>query len=352
MPNETTLDFIRKIFSIDNLGLTGLDIIIIIILLFYVYEGYASGFFNSFLDFAGFVISFVLGIKFYSELGAVIAGSFFLPIGVSSAIAFFVIAFFSELVFHVIFKIFKLRLAIPKIPEFEPKEQTLASAYIKTLDKSMGAVMGGASGFVLVAFIITVFMAFPFSPVLKKSLTDSKISGFLIANTFGLEKAVNSVLGGAIDETINFLTIRPNSNEEVLLYFKIEDGVVDEKAEALMLEAVNRERTSRGQSFLSIDLNLKEVARSHAKDMLKRGYFSHYTPEGYSPFDRLVAAGITYQAAGENLAFAPNTALAMQGLMDSPGHRKNILSPDFGRVGIGVVDAGVYGQMFVQEFAD
>jgi len=97
---------------------------------------------------------------------------------------------------------------------------------------------------------------------------------------------------------------------------------------------------------------LQPVGRAHAADMLKRGYFSHYTPEGLSPFDRMEQAGITYLYAGENLAFSPNVTLAMQGLMNSPGHRENILSEHFGRVGIGVLDAGVYGEMFVQEFRD
>ena len=61
---------------------------------------------------------------------------------------------------------------------------------------------------------------------------------------------------------------------------------------------------------------------------------------------------IKFSAAGENLALAPNVSLAHQGLMNSPGHRANIMSGDFGKVGIGVVDGGIYGEMFVQEFTD
>ncbi|KKR88441.1 MAG: SCP-like protein extracellular [Candidatus Gottesmanbacteria bacterium GW2011_GWA2_41_12] len=63
-------------------------------------------------------------------------------------------------------------------------------------------------------------------------------------------------------------------------------------------------------------------------------------------------AGIFYTEAGENLAFAPNVNIAHAGLMNSPGHRANILSPDFGKVGIGVIDGGIYGEMFVQKFTD
>ncbi|MGH7246459.1 MAG: CAP domain-containing protein, partial [Candidatus Levyibacteriota bacterium] len=78
----------------------------------------------------------------------------------------------------------------------------------------------------------------------------------------------------------------------------------------------------------------------------------HYTLQGLSPFDRMSAADIIYTFAGENLAFSPNVNLAMQGLMNSKGHRENILSKNFHRVGVGVLDAGVYGEMFVQEFTD
>jgi uncharacterized protein YkwD len=119
-----------------------------------------------------------------------------------------------------------------------------------------------------------------------------------------------------------------------------------------MLIDVNKERKTQGLQPLVMDEKLQVLARNYAKDMFKRGYFSHNNPEGYSPFDRMAVAGIDYQAAGENLALAPNESLAMQGLMNSPGHKANILSPKFGRVGIGVIDGGIYGEMFVQEFTD
>jgi uncharacterized protein YkwD len=86
--------------------------------------------------------------------------------------------------------------------------------------------------------------------------------------------------------------------------------------------------------------------------MLQKGYFSHYDDEGKSPFERMDLSAIERKYAGENLAFAPSTDLAMQGLMNSPGHRANILNPNFTKVGIGVMDAGVYGKMFTQEFTD
>jgi uncharacterized protein YkwD len=86
--------------------------------------------------------------------------------------------------------------------------------------------------------------------------------------------------------------------------------------------------------------------------MLQRGYFSHITPEGFSPFDRLKAGKVAFGSAGENLALAPTLALAHQGLMNSPPHRANILNPAYRTVGIGVLDAGPYGVMVTQNFTD
>ncbi|MGN6362248.1 MAG: CAP domain-containing protein, partial [Thermomicrobiales bacterium] len=92
------------------------------------------------------------------------------------------------------------------------------------------------------------------------------------------------------------------------------------------------------------------IARAHGEEMFELGYFSHDSPVSGSPFDRLNAAGIQYHAAGENLALAPDLDIAMQGLMNSPGHRANILSPDYGRVGIGIISSRYHGLMFVQLF--
>jgi uncharacterized protein YkwD len=57
-------------------------------------------------------------------------------------------------------------------------------------------------------------------------------------------------------------------------------------------------------------------------------------------------------SAGENLAYAPSVAIAHEGLMNSPGHRENILRASFNKLGVGVIDAGVNGKMFCQEFTN
>ncbi len=119
-----------------------------------------------------------------------------------------------------------------------------------------------------------------------------------------------------------------------------------------MLILVNQERAKVGAKPLKLDTTLVSVARAHSTDMWQRQYFAHTDPDGKSPFDRMTAAGVIFTTAGENLALAQTVERAHEGLMNSPGHRRNILDPAFGRIGIGVIDGGVYGKMFTQDFAN
>jgi uncharacterized protein YkwD len=119
-----------------------------------------------------------------------------------------------------------------------------------------------------------------------------------------------------------------------------------------MLELVNGERARAGLQALVADERLRQVARAHSLEMFQLDYFSHTSPTAGSPFDRMHAAGIQFLVAGENLAYAPNVEIAHQGLMNSPGHRANILRPEFGRVGIGVLRSPAQGSMFTQDFTN
>lgn len=124
-------------------------------------------------------------------------------------------------------------------------------------------------------------------------------------------------------------------------------SVADEQA---MLNLINKERAAAGLQPLSYDAKLTELARLKAQDMITNNYFSHTSPTYGSPFDMMKKAGVTYRYAGENLAGAPDVNTAHKNLMNSPGHKANILKPEYTKVGIGVVNGGPYGKMFVQMF--
>ncbi len=112
---------------------------------------------------------------------------------------------------------------------------------------------------------------------------------------------------------------------------------------------LNADRKAAGLSPLKVNLNLVRLAENYAQDMINRNYFSHYNPEGQSPFDRMNAAGISYRYAGENLAINSSVDRAEVAFMNSSGHRANILNPNFTEVGIGVRYKG--GSVYVvQEF--
>jgi uncharacterized protein YkwD len=86
--------------------------------------------------------------------------------------------------------------------------------------------------------------------------------------------------------------------------------------------------------------------------MWNQEYFAHVDPSGKDPFDRMEAAGIFALIAGENIALAPSLTAADTGLMNSPLHKKNILDPQYHKIGIGVIDGGIYGKMFTQDFTN
>ena len=121
--------------------------------------------------------------------------------------------------------------------------------------------------------------------------------------------------------------------------------------ELKVLELVNNEREKNGLSALNLDASLSNVARNHSADMAKNKYFSHTNLKGQSPFDRLKSAGISYSYAGENIAAGQTTPEAVvTAWMNSEGHRKNILSKNFKKIGIGYYNGGAKRHYWTQVF--
>jgi uncharacterized YkwD family protein len=120
--------------------------------------------------------------------------------------------------------------------------------------------------------------------------------------------------------------------------------------EQQMVNLVNAERAKAGLKPLAVDMHLVKLARMKSQDMINKNYFSHQSPTYGSPFDMMKREGITYRTAGENLAGASTVTRAHDLLMQSSGHRKNILNPAFTHIGIGIVKGGPYGTMFTQMF--
>lgn len=316
------------------------DLVIFVVLIFFLFEGLIDRFIPSAFNLVGFLITYAMALKFYNLAAEFFIANFSLPHGIANALGFFTIAMFIEAIYNIL-----IQFVYRRIPQHVKASR---------LNRYFGFLPALGNGFILMAFILTLVVTLPTSPLVKKAILDSKMGNVLVLRTQAVEGQINTVFGQAVNETLTFLTVNPNpgNKERVDLKFKTSELTIDTSSEDRMLSLVNQERRSQGLGELRSNEKLRELARAYAKDMFERGYFSHYNPEGQSPFARMEKANITYQAAGENLAYAPNVDVAHQGLMNSPGHRANILSADFGKAGIGVVDGGIYGKMFVQEFTD
>lgn len=318
------------------MDLNWVDFVILAVVLYYAYEGYSTGFIGSVFGLVSFVASFVIGLKYYGVIGEILVKTFSVPQIFSSAIGFFILSFLTEIIIGLVFRKILGRKLIN----------------LNIVNRLLGIVPGVFSGLVILTFVLSLIITLPLAVSIKTYVLKSFIGKELIGRTQGFEKELNTIFGGAVNETLNFLTVEPKSNESVALTFKITNFSVDKEAEHEMLVLINKERKEQGVANVAFDERLAQVGRDHCEDMFKRGYFSHYNPEGLSPFDRMINAVITFNFAGENLALAPDVNLAMQGLMNSPGHRENILSSNFGKLGVGVIDGGIYGQMYCQEFTD
>lgn len=117
-----------------------------------------------------------------------------------------------------------------------------------------------------------------------------------------------------------------------------------------MLGLINAARAQQGLRPLVMDPVLRDLARRKSMDMATHEYFSHDSPRLGGLMDLLAGAGVDYRYAGENLAAAPTVSSAHQALMNSPGHRENILNPQFTHVGIGVVRDGPSELLVTQIF--
>ncbi|MCO7176063.1 CAP domain-containing protein [Sporolactobacillus kofuensis] len=122
--------------------------------------------------------------------------------------------------------------------------------------------------------------------------------------------------------------------------------------EQKVVDLTNQERTKAGLKPLKADNStLSKMARAKSQDMSDKNYFDHQSPTYGSPFDMMKQFGITYRSAGENIAAGQKTPEeVVNGWMNSPGHRANILNASYTTIGVGYVQGGSYGSYWTQEF--
>ena len=313
------------------------DLIILVVLGFFIYQGFVNGFWAILIDFLSFLGSLLVSLRLYKFAANIFQSNFSLNAFVANALGYLVIAVLSEILIS-----YLLTILIRRLPKKVLKNE---------VTKWLGVITSLGQGILLIAFFLTLVIALPVSPNIKTDISKSKIGGYILGKTQGIEKTINNIFG-PINNSLTYTTIEPTSHGSIPLDVSSLNLSVDESSETQMFNSVNNERVSRGIGKLTWDTKLVNVARNYGKLMWQDHYFGHYDPDGHDVGDRLTAAGIPYTLAGENLALAPTIEIAHTGLMNSPGHRANILDSGFHRVGIGVIDNGYYGKIFVQVFTN
>jgi uncharacterized protein YkwD/uncharacterized membrane protein required for colicin V production len=320
------------------------DLLVLAIVAFSAWTATRSGFVAVTLSLVRFFLTLFASFTFYPYVAVLLTQQFGWPLvwtrPAGFILLFALVGFAFSLIERLVVRLFGERLQTSRV------------------NRLLAVVPGALQGLLTAAVILTLLALLPLPGALRRDIRGSNSGSLLTSAALSVERPLDNIFGPAAREAQRLIPSRPPtqpgdpSSESVQLQFTVDDAEVDPTTEEEMLQLVNRERTSRGLVALEMDPELRLLARTYANEMFRRGYFAHNTPEGLDPFDRMRAANIIFGLAGENLALAPTLDVAHNGLMNSPGHRANILKTQFRRAGIGVMDGGIYGKMFVQEFTD
>ncbi|HEU4472601.1 MAG TPA: CvpA family protein [Flavisolibacter sp.] len=312
------------------------DIILLLVVALAIWGGWQKGFILGTINLLVWIGSLVVGFFCYKYLG-VFLERIFPSLGVwTLPLAFLLTIILARLLLAFVFN-----AVLRKTPE---------TAHRHGANRVMGLIPGLLNGLIYATILAAILLSVPMVNGLTSKTRESEIAGRLAPNAGWIDDKLSPIFSEAVKQSLTRVTPEPETDETVDLNFKVAKAKPRADLESQMLQLVNEERTKRGLKPLKADPELVPVARAHSQDMFARGYFSHYTPEGKDPFDRMKAVNIKYLTAGENLALGQTLRICHDGLMKSPGHRANILNPAYGRLGIGIMDGGAYGLMISQEF--
>ncbi len=311
------------------------DIILLAVILLFSWLGYKRGFINSIFDLLKWAGALLLATFLYAGTANVLEQNFLIEQEWQRPLAFILLFTAGLLLLTLLFIFLKKIISSGTQHSFANKITGLIPGFLS-----------GVAIAVVLAKIFTVSVWLDDDAKKNKSVLLSSLNN----STTWLDERLGQVFTTpAIPPQISGAaeTIYTESEE-----FKSASFNARPDLEEQLLHMVNAERKTIGLKVLVADGKLQLAAHSHAADMFTKGYFSHITPEGINPFERMKKLGVKYTSAGENLAHSDNLEAAHTGLMNSPGHRANILNKQFGKIGISILDGGVKGLMVVQEFSN
>ena len=227
------------------MAINPIDILLVIVILLSVLNGYRRGFVHGVLDLAGWVLSVVAGLRFYQPLARWIGPRFDLWSEVwDQPIAFILVA----LIVGVVVQAIGYAL-LRRLPE---------DIHERRVNQTFGVIPGFINGLIIAAILSALLFAVPLSEGVSARTRESAIVNRLAVYAERLEGQLRPVFGEAIARTLNLLTINPDSNEHVALPFKVENTRPRPDLEKQMLDLVNEERVAAGLNPLQADPEMRK----------------------------------------------------------------------------------------------
>lgn len=318
-----------------------IDLVIVLIILVEVLLGLRVGFLRGVLDLAMVVAGILGGAVGYRMVADPLGRLLDIEGNAVNVLAFVLVVFVVQGILSLLIGM-PLRAVLAAIRTLPPA---------RWLDALLGILPGAGKGVLLASLLVVTAAVLPVGSRVNSAFEKSTLGQALLSRATTVTYRVQDLIGLDIAD---FTTgAEPDTEATRDLPFTVDSGLtVSHEDELEMLQLVNQERERHGLASLTLDPLLQTAARDHCQEMFELGYFGHDSPVTGSPSDRLDSLGAEYIVTGENLAYAPDVDVAHQGLMDSTGHRVNILSSQYSRIGIGVIESPSRGKMFTQEFAD
>ncbi|MEX0825374.1 MAG: CvpA family protein [Acidimicrobiia bacterium] len=319
-----------------------IDFLALLLLAYLLVRGWARGFVREAFDLAGLIVGIILAFRLAPLVGSVLSALFGFsePVArlIGGSVVFFVVGAGAAIAARLI----EGRFRLPGL---------------NGVNRAGGASLAAAWGVFVATLVMTIGVILPMPPTVAGHFDDSLIARTL-TDPDGLPQDVFADFAGdrIVEAMLNLrelvgdrkVVIGPGESLEIPPVDP-DDLERDRDTAEEIFEKVNASRVEAGLEPLRWSGDLAGVAARHAREMYVEGYFAHESPRTGSVGDRLRAAGISYRLAGENLALAATPNEVHNGLMDSPGHRANILGSEFATVGIAVI-RGPLGLMTVQVF--
>lgn len=319
-----------------------LDVVLIVAFALLMLRGWYRGFVREIMDLVGLLAGTVAAFRFGPAVGGVIQAMSGISSDAARLVGGFIVFFGVGIGAAVLTRLIERKARLPGL---------------NLVNRAGGAGLALGWGVFLATIVLTLAVVLPMPAAVVSALEDSSVAGALTDPNGVPQQAFNRLAGDRIVEALMNLQDVVGErrvvleNAEVLELPPATEAEIEMRAPeaAAIFESLNRARVDAGLDPLAWSPALAEVGAQHAREMYLNGYFAHLSPLTGSVGDRLGAEGIRYRFAGENLALAASAEEVHDGLMGSPGHRANIESPEFNRVGIGVI-RGPLGLMTVQVF--